>query len=78
MCEPRNALDGGEDGLAFYPRLIEGGEFLLRQGGYLILEVGYGQSREVTKMIEISGRFIDIRMKKDYGGVERIITARRK
>ncbi len=75
--EPKEALDGGYDGLYFYPLLIEGGKFLLRKGGYLIMEVGYDQAEAVKNLIQSKGNFEDIVIKKDYSGIDRIVIARR-
>jgi len=76
--EPKEALDGGKDGLKFFPEIIEGGKFLLKKGGYLILEVGYGQARKVRKMIEDTPAFAEIKIKKDYGHFGRVIITRRR
>ncbi len=72
--EPLNAIDGGNDGLSYYRRLIpEAPEFLL-EGGLLILEIGTGCLAQVSEMLEEAGfsRIINI---KDYGGHERVVQA---
>lgn len=73
--EPRSALDGGEDGLDFYPRLLEGARRHLVPGGVLALEVGAGQAGGVQQLFDEFG-FTDVRRKKDYGGHERVISGR--
>lgn len=78
LYEPRLALDGGKDGMSFFPEIVEGGVFLLQKGGYLVLEVGYGQARRVKNMMENVGIFEEIRTKKDYNHIERVIIARRR
>lgn len=75
--EPKESLDGGEDGLYFYPLLAEGGEFLLRKGGYLIMEVGEGQAETVKNILQDKRNFGEIVIKKDYSGIDRVIIARR-
>jgi len=75
--EPRVALDGGEDGLKFYPPLIEKAAVLLRRGGYLTLEVGVNQARLVKQLIVKRDQFHHSEVIKDYSGIERVIVARK-
>jgi release factor glutamine methyltransferase len=53
--EPRMALDGGEDGLRFYPRLAQAARASLRPGGWLALEVGQDQAEPVREIAAASG-----------------------
>ncbi|MBI4531765.1 MAG: peptide chain release factor N(5)-glutamine methyltransferase, partial [Candidatus Latescibacteria bacterium] len=56
--EPRQALDGGPDGLRYYRRLVPEATNLLKNGGILGLEVGgEGQAKAVGEMIEKTARF---------------------
>ncbi|MBZ0157629.1 MAG: peptide chain release factor N(5)-glutamine methyltransferase [Alphaproteobacteria bacterium] len=71
--EPVEALDGGPDGSAFYRSISKGAPRHLKDNGVLALEIGYGQSREVERLIRQAG-FQDIRIIKDFSGIERIIT----
>ncbi|MDO8525657.1 MAG: peptide chain release factor N(5)-glutamine methyltransferase [Candidatus Omnitrophota bacterium] len=73
LMEPRAALDGGEDGLDFYRRIIEGAPPHLNTGGHILFEIGFGQSGEVRKMIEADGVFKVIEVKKDWNGIDRIV-----
>jgi release factor glutamine methyltransferase len=73
--EPSQALDGGADGLDFYPRVLEGARRHLVPGGVLAVEVGAGQAEQVSQSFEKSG-FTDIRRKTDYGGHERVVSGR--
>ncbi len=73
--EPNDALDGGEDGLDFYPRLLEGALHHLVVGGVLAVEVGAGQAPDVAAQFAKAG-FTDVRTKKDYGGHERVVSGR--
>jgi release factor glutamine methyltransferase len=50
--EPRQALDGGANGLAMVSRLIEGSIEKLTMGGHLILEIGSDQEKPVRALIE--------------------------
>lgn len=76
--EPREALDGGVDGFCLYPLLVEGGEFLLKKGGHLIMEVGEGQVETVSNIMRDTESFEETFIKKDYSDIDRIIIARRR
>jgi release factor glutamine methyltransferase len=73
--EPLLALDGGADGLDFYRRIIEKAPAYLRKNGALFLEIGYDQATEVTVLLEASGRFKQIEIKKDLTEADRVISA---
>ena len=73
--EPRLALDGDEDGLAFYRRIVQNAGDYLYSSGYLIMEIGYDQAEAVTGLMEADGRYHDIEVIKDYGGNDRVIRA---
>lgn len=69
LYEPYNALDGGDDGLKFYRRIIE--KAPLNDNGVLLFEVGFDQARDVAQlMIE---KFCSVEIVKDYGGIERVV-----
>ena len=70
--EPRLALDGGQDGLVFYRRILEGSGEYLNAGGKLFLEIGYDQAEAVGRLMEQAG-FQEIRTKKDYSGHDRVV-----
>lgn len=69
--EPRLALDGGSDGMDLYRRLVPQAMELLKPGGTLLMEIG---PPEVKKITEAAG-FADVRLIKDYAGLDRIICA---
>lgn len=75
--EPRKALDGGEDGLEFYPPLIEKATVWLRSGGYLALEIGMNQAEAVKWLVAEKNRFLYPEIIKDYSGIERVIIAQK-
>ncbi len=75
--EPRAALDGGPDGLALIGRIVAGAAPLLRHGGWLLLEIGAGQADRVRTLLQRTGRFVEISSRRDLGGIERVIAARR-
>ncbi len=74
--EPAMALAAGEDGLVFYRALAEHYQRALRPGGALALEIGWQQREAVTALLEANG-WVGIACRKDYGGNDRAITARR-
>ena len=73
--EPLLALDGGEDGLDFYRRLIGEGWSLLKKGGLLAMEIGHDQANDIEALVMESGRYKNVRRMKDLAGIERVITA---
>jgi len=72
--EPRNALDGGPDGLDFYERLIPDAMNALKPNGGVFFEIGDGQGAAVRKIFFECG-FNDIRIEKDYAGHDRYASA---
>ena len=74
--EPAMALEAGEDGLVFYRALAEHYQNALRPGGVLALEIGWQQREAVTALLAANG-WVDIACRKDYGGNDRCILARR-
>ncbi|MFA5338979.1 MAG: peptide chain release factor N(5)-glutamine methyltransferase [Candidatus Omnitrophota bacterium] len=76
--EPRIALDGGLKGLEFYKRIIPDAAKRLNRGGYLVLEIGYGQAREINDLLASSGSYADVEILKDYNDIDRIVFAKRR
>lgn len=74
--EPLLALDGGEDGLSFYRRLVEDGRRFLCDGGRMYFEIGMEQADEVTALMEAAG-FVEINVVKDYAGLDRVVYGRK-
>lgn len=71
--EPWLALDGSEDGLLFYRRIIEGSRAHLKGGGMLFFEIGYDQGKAVSELMERAG-FIEVQVTKDYAGLDRVVS----
>lgn len=65
QMEPKLALDGGEDGLDLYRRIIKEAYKYLNSNGILALEIGYNQKDKVINLIEVSNKYEDIYAKKD-------------
>jgi release factor glutamine methyltransferase len=72
--EARVALDGGVEGTDFYPALAREARRLLVPGGLAAFEIGHGQAGPAREICERAG-LERISMRKDYNGLERIVTA---
>lgn len=70
--EPMEALDGQEDGLYFYRKIVAGSVEYLKEDGYLCLEIGYDQASAVTEMMKKFG-FKEITVLKDLAGLDRVV-----
>ena len=75
--EPRLALDGGEDGLVFYRRIVALAPDFLKQGGFLIMEIGFNQKRAVEEIFKNSGGFKILKVIKDYNNINRVIVTQK-
>lgn len=69
--EPRQALDGREDGLHFYRKIIEQSPAYLKPGGMLFFEIGYDQAEAVKDLMKTD--FTDIHVVKDLAGLDRVV-----
>lgn len=74
--EPYIALDGGEDGLYFYKKIIKESYQYLKYGGYLCLEIGFDQKIDVIELIENEEKFENTYSKKDLYDNDRVIVTR--
>ncbi len=74
--EPYIALDGGEDGLDFYKKIINESYQYLECNGYLCLEIGFDQKFDVIELIENAEKFEGTYSKKDLFDNDRIIITR--
>ena len=73
--EPVSALDGGEDGLAFYRPIIENAHSLLKDNGLLMMEIGDGQAPAIGDLFSKNNFYNNIEFIKDYVGIDRIVSA---
>lgn len=70
--EPRMALDGTEDGLHFYRRIIkEAGKHLVNSG-MLFFEIGYDQGQAVSELMRTQG-YREVQVVQDYAGLDRVV-----
>jgi release factor glutamine methyltransferase len=74
--EPSLALFAGDDGLEVYRRLIPAAFNALIPGGYVALEIGYGQSPAITELLARCG-FEQIEFVPDLQGIPRVACAQR-
>lgn len=74
--DPRQALDGGADGLDFYRRLAEELPVRLRPGGCAMLEFGDDQAGAIRSLWTAAGWIVDA-VERDYSGRDRFLVARR-
>lgn len=70
--DPHIALDGKEDGLYFYRKIIKESIPHIKSGGYLLFEIGYDQGKDVTELLEAAG-YTQISIKKDFAALDRVV-----
>jgi release factor glutamine methyltransferase len=75
--DPRQALDGGADGLDAYRALIPRAAALLAPHGVLAVEVGQGQSTDVEELMTAAGLTLQGLPKADLAGIQRAVAGRR-
>jgi release factor glutamine methyltransferase len=75
--EPGIALFGGADGLDAIRDLVAESPRWLRADGWLVVEIGSTQGREVTELLHAAG-FDDVSITPDLAGHDRVASARRR
>ena len=70
--EPRQALDGGIEGLSEIRKVINKSSELIKKNGFLVLEMGFDQRRQVKKILENNGFYIK-KIVKDLSNNDRCI-----
>lgn len=75
QAEPLIALDGGEDGLDFYKKIIDQACKYIKNG-YVLLEIGYDQKDEVEGLFRANGKYSEIETVKDLSNNDRCVIAR--
>ncbi|MDU1687635.1 MAG: HemK/PrmC family methyltransferase, partial [Clostridium perfringens] len=73
--EPHLALDGGEDGLIFYRRIIDESLEVLKENGILAFEIGHDQGEDVKNLMIEKG-YYDVKVIKDLAGLDRCVIGR--
>ena len=74
--DPRLALDGHEDGLYFYRKIVSEGKAFLKEDGWMLFEIGYDQGEAVKALMQENG-FFDVQIVKDLTGLDRVVLGRR-
>ena len=71
--EPAAALFAGPDGLDVIRDLVPSAATALRADGWLVMEIGYGQADAVTRLLDATGRFSDVRLANGLQAIPRVI-----
>ena len=75
--EPLQALDGGKDGLDYYRRIVADAHLYLKEGGWLMFEIGNDQGEDLRKMIMETERFTTPEVIRDLAGRDRVVKCRK-
>lgn len=70
--EPFQALDGKEDGLFFYRKIVKECRKYLKENGKILFEIGHDQGQAVSDMLTYAG-FSDVKVVKDLAGNDRVV-----
>lgn len=74
--DPRLALDGHEDGLYFYRKIVSEGKLFLKKDGWMLFEIGYDQGGDVSKLMKDNG-FTDVQVARDLTGLDRVVLGKK-
>lgn len=72
--EPRNALVSETDGMFAIRQIVFYSKYVIKNGGWLLIEIGCDQSERVIELFKSNG-FINIQSVKDITGIDRVIKA---
>ncbi|MBZ5582072.1 MAG: peptide chain release factor N(5)-glutamine methyltransferase [Acidobacteriia bacterium] len=72
--EPPVALFAGESGFEIYDRIVADAPRVLRPGGWLVMELGFGSRDYVANLL---GGWKEVRIEPDLAGIPRVIAARK-
>ena len=72
--EPHIALDGSDDGLAYYKRIVNESPDFLVTGGRLMVEIGHDQGQAVSRLMTDRG-YSEVSVVKDLAGYDRVVRA---
>ncbi len=74
LCEPKAALDGGDNGMVFYNKFLRAYSPMLKKGGFFAFEIGFDQAKEITGLSQRLG--FDCEIIKDYSKNDRVAIIR--
>lgn len=74
--EPTLALDGGESGIEFYEKIANEAYIYIKNNGFLCLEIGYDQAKEVEEILIKNKYYKDMRVIKDLSNNDRCIISK--
>jgi len=74
LYDPFIALDGKEDGLFFYRKIIENSINYLNDRAVVLFEIGHDQGEDVSELLKEAG-FSNVQVKKDLAGLDRVVIA---
>lgn len=77
LYEPRTALVAGPRGTEVHERLLREAVPFLAPGGLLVMEMGQGQSVELTKLVESIATYRAVNVVRDQAGIDRVLIAER-
>jgi len=76
LFDPELALyTKDEKGIEFYEKMVKEAPAILNKGGYILFEIGFGQSEDVVKLLKDNG-YYDIEVVKDLANIDRVICAK--
>lgn len=76
LFDPELALyTKDEKGIEFYEKMVKEAPAILNKGGYILFEIGFGQSEDVVKLLRDNG-YYDIEVVKDLANIDRVICAK--
>ena len=75
QAEPKGALDGGENGLDALQKIASEAPFYLKPGGWLLMEIGDGQSEKISRILRTHKAYKNLKFAKDHNGIERVLIA---
>lgn len=75
QSEPHLALDGGKDGLDFYKIIANEAYKYINDNGYVLVEIGYNQKKDVIQLFEQYNKYADIECVKDLSMNDRVVEA---
>jgi release factor glutamine methyltransferase len=73
--EPRVAVFAGTEGIEIYARLVPEAARVLRPGGWVVFELGFGLAERVASLF--GSGWADVAIAPDLAGIPRVISARR-